>query len=217
VEPLIAADSLDVAAGREVVLRGVSMRVYPREVVCVRGPSGSGKTSLLETLALARRPAGGSLTVAGVAADAPEDVLAWARARLVGYIPQDDRLVWELRVWENIALPLLLVGLPRPRERARAVAEALGIGRLLYRRPVELSGGQRRRVLVARALVKDPLVVVADEAAAGLDEASARLVYGALVGVAERGGAVVYATPDAAEPVPCTRELRIRGGRLLEA
>ena len=217
--PVIMLEDVWIKRGNEYVLERVDLQLYPGDFACIYGRSGSGKTSLLRVLALVERPARGRVVLGGRDYSSSRDTeRAQARARLIGYIPQHDNIINQLLVWENIALPLLLHGLREEEalEKARRLASTLGIDTLLYRRPRSLSGGQRRRIAILRALIKDPIMIAADEPLTGLDDELIRVVYKIFYQYSNDGKIVIYATPDTTEQPPCTRVFRIRARRLVE-
>ena len=217
--PVIMLEDIWIKRGNEYVLEHVNLQLYPGDFACIYGRSGSGKTSLLRVLALVDRPARGKVVLDGRDYSSSGDAeRAHARARLIGYIPQHDNIIDQLLVWENIALPLLLQGLGEEEalEKARRLASTLGIDTLLYRRPRSLSGGQRRRIAILRALIKDPIMLVADEPLTGLDDELIRVVYRIFSQHSNNGKTVIYATPDTTDNPPCTRVFRIKARRLIE-
>ncbi|MEM9167037.1 MAG: ATP-binding cassette domain-containing protein [Planctomycetota bacterium] len=166
----------------------------PGEVVACVGPSGSGKTTLLDLLAGRRVPGEGAVRVAS--ADLGRlDLAGRRRVRLtrLGIITQSLSLVAHLTALENILLPAILMGrTPRPHARAHELAGALEIGHLLGRRPKRLSQGERQRVAVARGLLLEPLVVLADEPTGHLDAARSALVIDLLRMHADSHAACVF-------------------------
>ncbi|MCE4619244.1 MAG: ATP-binding cassette domain-containing protein [Desulfurococcales archaeon] len=217
--PVIMLEDVWIRRGNEYVLKHVDLQLYPGDFACIYGRSGSGKTSLLRILALVDRPAKGRVVLGGRDYSSSGDSKrADARARLIGYIPQHDNIIDQLLVWENIALPLLLQGHSEEEalEKARSAASSLGIDALLYRRPQSLSGGQRRRVAILRALIKDPQILVADEPLTGLDDELIQVVYRIFSQHSNNGKTVIYATPDTTDNPPCTRVFRIKARRLVE-
>ncbi|MEB3846509.1 MAG: ATP-binding cassette domain-containing protein, partial [Desulfurococcales archaeon] len=178
--PVIMLEDVWIKRGNEYVLEHVNLQLYPGDFACIYGRSGSGKTSLLRVLALVDRPARGKVVLDGRDYSSSGDAeKARARARLIGYIPQHDNIIDQLLVWENIALPLLLQGLGEEEalKKTERIASSLGVETLLYRRPRSLSGGQRRRVAILRAIIKDPMILVADEPLTGLDDELILVVY----------------------------------------
>lgn len=169
-----------VIGGRAVpVLRNINMHVYRGEIVCIHGPSGAGKTTLLKIFAGLERPDQGEVIVDGYnLAMLDDDSLAALRANVISYIPQDYGLVEELTVYENVEIPLVVVGVEERERRSRiySILEYMG---LLGRENVKvkiLSGGERQRVAIARSLVVTPSVLLADEPTANLDWDNARKV-----------------------------------------
>ena len=164
-------------------LRGVSLEVWPGELVAVMGPSGSGKTTLLNLAGALDRPTTGDIAIDGVVLGGlkPER-LARLRRRRVGVVFQSYNLIPALTAAENIALPLELDGHPSlaARQDARAVLKDLGLGGLADRFPDQLSGGQQQRVAIARALVGERRLVLADEPTGALDSVTGEEVLGVL-------------------------------------
>ena len=161
-------------------LRDVDFTVEPGEYVAIMGESGSGKTTLLNILAALDRPTEGEVLLNGRALSSirDRDLAAFRRSKL-GFVFQDFNLLDTFSLGDNILLPLVLAG-DRPaamQRRLRPLAERLGIGDLLSKYPYEVSGGQKQRAAVARALITDPELVLADEPTGALDSrASARLL-----------------------------------------
>jgi len=161
------------AAGSPIrAVDGVDLVVEAGETVSVMGPSGCGKSTLLHLLGGLERPDGGELYLDGRRVDRLSET-QWAilRRRAIGFVFQAFHLVDELTSVENVELPALLLGVARPRARRRAMEllERLGVAERAGHLPDRLSGGERQRVAVARALVNQPLVVLADEPTGNLD------------------------------------------------
>ena len=182
------------------VLRGVDLAVAPGELVAVTGRSGSGKSTLLHVAGALAVPDGGSVAVAGrMLGRLSPRALAEVRRRSVGFVFQAFHLLSGLTLAENVALPLVLDGADRRAARARAVAalDTVGLDGLADRRPAELSGGQQQRGAVARALVTEPALLLADEPTGNLDDETAADVLAALVAaVRDRGTACIIVTHD---------------------
>lgn len=161
-------------------LHGVDLTVGRGEFLAVIGPSGSGKTTLLNLLGGLDRPTDGQLRIGGQPVDGlTASRMADLRLRHIGFVFQDYNLIPVLTARENIEYVMLLQGIDRHtrRERARAILEEVGLGGLGERRPAALSGGQQQRVAVARAIVTQPDIVLADEPTANLDsETGAALI-----------------------------------------
>jgi putative ABC transport system ATP-binding protein len=161
-------DGLEVQA-----LRGVDLKVQPGEFTAIAGPSGSGKTTLLNLIGGLDYPTSGSLTVAGKNLNemSPRD-LSDMRLNSIGFIFQAYNLIPVLTALENVEYILLLQGVDKKerRERSARILKEVGLGKEINRRPKELSGGQQQRVAVARAIVSEPELVLADEPTANLDQ-----------------------------------------------
>jgi putative ABC transport system ATP-binding protein len=226
--PLVEANGLSkrYRRGAESVhaLREVSLALYPGELVALVGPSGSGKSSLLGMLSGWDLPDEGELTWSAGLGSATAAELSWSR---VAVVPQALGLVEELSVRENVALPLRLAAGPRRASddasdeaalggRADALLEAFGLAGLADRSPSEISLGQQQRVAVARALVLEPRLVLADEPSAHQDAAWVQDVFLALRDAAQAGAACLVATHDTDALVFADRILALEDGRLSE-
>ncbi|MGC8657975.1 MAG: ABC transporter ATP-binding protein [Desulfomonilaceae bacterium] len=158
------------------VLIDISLSVQQGEFLALMGPSGSGKTTLLNMIAGIDRPDSGRLTVGEIdIATLSESELSKWRGASVGFIFQFYNLIPVLNALENVQLPLLLTSLSRSARREHAIAalEAVGLVDRMDHFPSELSGGQQQKVAIARAIVTDPLLIVADEPTGDLDKKSA--------------------------------------------
>lgn len=214
----LVAGAVSLRLGGRLVLDAVDVQARPGEVLAVTGPSGAGKSTLLAVLAGLVPAAGGTVTWHG------EPVrMADARpGRVVGMVLQGYGVLPMLSAHENVQLPLQITGRPRGEvvQRAAAALERAGLGPEQLPRDrlaEELSGGQLQRVAVARALVVDPALLLADEPSSELDGASRDVVLNALREVANGGAAVVIATHDPEVAEVCDRELRLADGRVVGA
>ena len=216
--PVLRCTNLGHSFGAARVLEGVEVRIDPGEVVAVMGPSGSGKSTLLHLLAGLLRPDTGRVEFAGQRIDdLPDRARSDLRLRRMGFVFQFGDLVPELTLAENVALPVRLSGGSRrdARNRAVEVLDQLGVGDVAGRRVSEVSGGQAQRAAVARALVHNPDVVLADEPTGALDTVTGELVLEALVAAATaRGAAVLLVTHELAVASWAGREIHLRDGRV---
>ncbi len=208
--------SLGAGAARVHILKGISLNIRRGEIVSLVGPSGSGKSTLLMTLAGLERPDSGSVIVAGQDLTSyGEDQLARFRGRNVGIVFQSFHLVPTMTALENVALPLELAGAADAFARAAAELAAVGLADRAGHYPAQLSGGEQQRVAVARAIVANPPLLVADEPTGNLDEATGASIIDLLFALRrERGSTLVIVTHDNNLAARCDRVIRIRSGRI---
>jgi ABC-type lipoprotein export system ATPase subunit len=197
------------------VLRGVNLELESGELVAVLGRSGSGKSTLLHLLGGLDRPDVGVVEVDGARLDsAGETELARVRRSKIGFVFQSFHLLPELTGLENVLLPARLSRDRAALERGRRPVGELGLSAVAERLPTVLSGGEQQRLALARALVNDPLLVLADEPTGNLDEESAALVLDLLAKVARAGKAVLLVTHEQAAVRIAGRALQLREGVL---
>jgi putative ABC transport system ATP-binding protein len=206
--------SLSVAA-----LRGVSLSIDEGEYVAIIGPSGSGKSTLMHILGCLDIPTSGGYLLAGEdVSQMSETALAEVRNRRIGFVFQQFNLLPSMTAWQNVELPLSYAGVPR-RERKERALEALarvGLAGRVHHRPGELSGGQQQRVAVARALVTEPDLILADEPTGNLDSVSAADVLGLMGDLYAAGRTLVLITHDVEVASAANRVVGIRDGLLTE-
>ena len=182
----------------------------------VTGPSGGGKTTLLALLGALDRPTSGRVGFDGRDLLEASDAERSRIRRRIGFVFQSSPMIRRLSVWENVTYPLIPLGTgPRERrERARALLDRVGLARMFDARPEELSGGELQRVGVARALVADPVAVLADEPTSNLDRRSGEAIAELLGGIHAAGVTVVVATHDATLTARATTAFEMDAGRL---
>ncbi len=205
--------------GRPVhALRDVTLSIAAGEYVAVMGPSGSGKSTLLSLLGGLDRPTAGSYRFEGrEVASLSDDELSRLRRERIGFVVQSFHLVPRMTALENVALPLVLAGVP-PAERLARAAEALGSVGLSPRsghRPDQLSGGEKQRVCLARAVVTRPGLVLADEPTGNLDSASGAEIVALLEGLHAGGITLLVVTHDAGIGSRAPRKVRLADGRVV--
>ncbi len=200
-------------------LRGISLRIDHGEFVAIVGPSGSGKSTLMHSLGCLDVASTGTLVLAGEPVDAlDEDRLADIRNRDIGFVFQQFNLLAHLSACRNVELPLVYAGVePRERrERALAALDHVGLADRGEHRPGELSGGQQQRVAVARALVTEPALLLADEPTGNLDSVSSHDVLGLFADLHRAGHTIVLITHERDIAERAERVLHIRDGQLHE-
>lgn len=207
-------DHLEVPA-----VRGVSLEIEAGAFLSIAGPSGSGKTTLLNLLGALDTPTGGTIEVGGRATTglSARDLADFRNAHL-GFVFQTFNLIPVLTARENVELPLQLQGLRERadrRDRVERILTEVGLGDLMDRRPTELSGGQQQRIAIARALVKGPALVLADEPTANLDSVTAGEIMALMKAMNQRlGTTFVFSTHDPLVMAHATRLVRLRDGRV---
>jgi len=201
--PFIAIESLrkSFALGGAVVhaLAGVDLTIDTGTFHTIMGPSGSGKSTLLYLLGGLDRPTAGRIVVDRAALqDMDENALAAYRREVVGFVFQSFNLISSLSAWENVAFPMRFAGASRRarRERAYALLERVGLADRRQHRPSELSGGQQQRVAIARSLVNEPRLILADEPTGNLDSTSGQSIMELLSELHRDGRTVVVVTHD---------------------
>jgi len=198
-------------------LRDVSFNIERGEIVSIMGPSGSGKSTMMNTLGCLDRPTSGEYILDGESVgEMNDDQLASVRNRKVGFVFQSFNLLSRLTALGNVELPLRYAGLTEGRrERARAALEAVGLKDRMTHRPYELSGGQQQRVAVARAIVNDPAMIMADEPTGNLDSKVGKEIMNLLLNLnKDRGTTLIIVTHDAAIAAQTQRVIRLRDGEL---
>jgi putative ABC transport system ATP-binding protein len=197
----------------------VTFDIEVGEYVAIMGPSGSGKSTLMHILGCLDVPTSGRFRLAGEdVSEMSEEELAHVRNRRIGFVFQQFNLLASLSAWRNVELPLVYAGVDRAtrKERSLAALERVGLGDRVEHRPGELSGGQQQRVAVARALVTDPALILADEPTGNLDSVSAHDVLELLDELHRGGRSIVLITHDADVAGAAERTMRIRDGQIFE-
>ena len=200
-------------------LRGVSLDIFPGEMVAIMGPSGSGKSTLMNMIGCLDSPSGGQYFLDGLlVSDLVDDELAEVRNRKIGFIFQKYNLLARANAVENVELPLRYSDDPsNMTERAKAMLELVGLGDRMDHKPNELSGGQQQRVAVARALVNDPAIILADEPTGNLDSVSGQEVLELLLKLnREKGTTIVVVTHDQGVASKAQRTIRLFDGKIVK-
>lgn len=199
-------------------LRGIDLAVPKGAMAAVKGPSGSGKTTLLQIIGALDVPTAGTVLVDGQElTEMDEARLTTYRARTVGFVFQTFNLIPNLTALENVELPMEAVDTPKARRHDKAVEmlEAVGMGDRLYHFPTKLSGGEQQRVAMARALVNDPSIILADEPTGNLDSRTGDSIIALLSELRHSHGATVLIVTHSSEVSKmCDRTFTIRDGRI---
>jgi len=180
-------------------LNGVNVAIHQGEYVAIMGPSGSGKSTMLNLLGCLDRPTAGSYWLGGEdVAQMADDALSDVRGRRIGFIFQSYNLIAQLTVLENIQVPLFYQGksMQESYDRCAELANLVGLGDRLTHRPNQLSGGQQQRVAIARSLVNDPLMILADEPTGNLDSKTGLEVLDLIDDLNDSGKTIVLVTHD---------------------
>jgi putative ABC transport system ATP-binding protein len=201
-------------------LLDVNLDVAEGEFLAIVGPSGSGKSTMMNILGCLDRPTSGLYVLDGQPVDElDDDGLARVRSRSIGFVFQSYNLLPRTSALENVATPLMYQGVPKKERmhRAQAALERLGLGDRLHHEPSELSGGQQQRVGIARALVTEPALILADEPTGNLDSHSGAEVLDLFRDLHAIGRTIVLITHDVDVATAADRAVHIRDGRLTEA
>jgi putative ABC transport system ATP-binding protein len=206
------------AAGMVNILKGITLQVEAGSRIGLVGPSGSGKSSLMMLMGGLERQTSGRIVVAGQdLSTLNEDGLARFRRDNVGIVFQNFHLVPTMTALENVALPAEFAGAPDAFDRAAEGLKAVGLGHRLDHYPGQLSGGEQQRAALARALVADPKLVLADEPTGNLDGETGRQIIALLFDLARRRGTtLILITHDNALAQRCDRIVRLEDGRIVE-
>ncbi len=216
-QPVIVSSVYKSYDGGVVALDGVSLTVGRGELVALVGPSGCGKSTLLNLIGCIDAPDRGNVRIDGVVTTAlSDDDLTRIRRDRIGTVFQFFNLLPTLTLAENVALPLVLQGCRRQEIDARvnAALTSVGIADKGRSRPAQVSGGQLQRAAIARAIVHEPAIVLADEPTGNLDSHNGALVIDLLASLAAGGQAILMATHSAEAAAQARRRIYLRDGRI---
>lgn len=217
---MLKARDIHKSFGDMEVIRGVDLDVIPGEVMSIVGPSGAGKTTLLQILGTLDRPDSGTVDYDGTDVfTLGSNDLARFRNRNIGFVFQFHQLLPEFSLLENVAMPALIRGESRSAafDKARRLIETLGLADRAGHRPTQLSGGECQRAAVARALVNDPKVVLADEPSGSLDSKNRAQLHRLFFSLRDRLGVTfVIVTHDEGLAADCDRVVHMNDGIITE-
>ena len=182
------------------VLKGISLEIWPGFFVTIMGPSGSGKSTLMYMLGLLDTPSQGKIYLNGQdTSNFSEDKLAEMRGKKIGFIFQQFNLLQNLTALENVMLPMIFQGIPEAERKEKAVKllELVNLGERMNHKPAEMSGGEQQRIAIARSLVNDPEILIADEPTGNLDSTTGKIVMEILTKLhKEQGKTIIVVTHD---------------------
>jgi len=206
-------------AGGVFALRDVSLEIARGELVAIVGPSGSGKSTMLNVIGTLDRASAGDVEIDGLdVAKLRDRDLSALRARRIGFVFQHFHLSPGVSALDNVADGLLYTGvaLAERRRRAQASLQQVGLGHRLSHRPHEMSGGEKQRTAIARALAREPMLLLADEPTGALDSTSGEGVVQLLLGLHRQGTAIVVITHDRDLAARFDRQAVMRDGQLID-
>lgn len=198
-------------------LENVDLEITEGSYVAIMGPSGSGKSTMLNVLGCLDRPTSGRYYLGGEdVSRMPDDALSEARGRKIGFIFQSYNLIAQLTVMENIQVPLLYQGrdVRQYLDRCEDLAKLVGLSDRLHHRPNQLSGGQQQRVAIARSLVNDPLMLLADEPTGNLDSRTGQEVLELIDQLNRNGKTIVLVTHDERVATRAHRVIHMKDGQV---
>ncbi len=204
---------------RVCALDGVDIELAEGESVAICGQSGSGKSTLMNLLGCLDRPTSGRYFLGGVdVSQLDDDQLSEIRGRSIGFVFQTFNLVPQLTLLENLEVPLFYQGWPAHarREKAKDLAELVELGDRGHHRPNELSGGQQQRAAIARSLINDPLLILADEPTGNLDSASGEMILAIFDRLHDEGKTIAIVTHAREVADHCNRVITLRDGRVVD-
>ena len=216
---MIIAKNIRKSFGELEVLKGVDLLVNKGEIVSIVGPSGAGKTTLLQIIGTLDKPNSGSVEVDGIEVDKLNaDKLSVFRNKHIGFIFQFHQLLPEFTALENVIIPALIgnTDLKKATERAKELLDYLQLSDRLTHKPAELSGGEKQRVAVARALINNPSLILADEPSGSLDSQNKVELHKLLFDLRDKFGLTeVIVTHDKELANLCDRTIEMKDGRIV--
>ncbi|MGF1632878.1 MAG: ABC transporter ATP-binding protein [Phycisphaerae bacterium] len=199
-------------------LDGINLDILEGEYTAIMGASGSGKSTLMNIIGCLDQPTAGHYILGDTdVARLEDDELSEIRSKRIGFVFQNFNLIQQLTVLENLAVPMFYMQVPPAERNARAaaLAERVGLTERLDHRPQQLSGGQQQRVCIARALVNDPLILLADEPTGALDSKTGEQILGIFEELVEQGKTIIMVTHDPEVGERCHRVVRLHDGQIV--
>jgi len=199
-------------------LRDVNLEFVEGEAVAICGQSGSGKSTLMNILGCLDRPTAGRYVLGGVdVSQRSDDELSDIRGRRIGFVFQSFNLIAQLTVLENMEVPLIYQGCPARvrQEKAEELVAMVGLADRGHHRPSELSGGEQQRAAIARSLINDPLILLADEPTGNLDSATGEMILDIFDQLRAAGKTILVVTHEASVAARCDRTITLRDGAIV--
>src|SRR5437762_10148107 len=198
-------------------LRSIDLDFVRGQFTAIMGASGSGKSTLMNVLGCLDQPTSGQYILGDQdISSLPDDDLSEIRSRRIGFIFQNFNLIQQLTVLENLEVPMFYLGIPPEQRRRRAMelAERVGLADRADHRPMQLSGGQQQRVCIARALINEPLILLADEPTGALDSKTGQQILQLFDELVQAGKTIILVTHDPSVAHRCQRVIRLHDGRV---
>jgi len=198
-------------------LRNIDLEFEEGEFTAIMGASGSGKSTLMNIIGCLDKPTTGHYILGGSdISQLDDDRLSEIRSSRIGFIFQNFNLIQQLTVLENLEVPMFYLGIPvgERRRRAMLLAERVGLEQRLDHRPMQLSGGQQQRVCIARALVNEPLILLADEPTGALDSKTGQQILELFDELVDQGKTIILVTHDPSVAHRCRRVIHLHDGRV---
>lgn len=207
----------DIGETKLEVLKGVSLKVAQNEFIALMGPSGSGKSTCLSIMGCLDVPSSGSIKLDGTEIGKLNDTqLAHVRNKKIGFVFQMFNLLPRATAIENVELPLLYAGAKNKKAKAKSSLEMVGLSHRLHHRPNELSGGEQQRIAIARAIVNEPEIILADEPTGNLDSRSGEEIMKIFKILHEQGITIVMVTHSAEIAGYAQRTLHFKDGLIVQ-
>ena len=203
-------------------LNGVDLKINNGEFVAIMGPSGSGKSTMMHIIGALDLPSKGKVFLGGTdVSNLEEDDLAKIRGQKIGFVFQDFNLIPTLTALENVMLPMLFQdysnkSIELQEKHCKALLSLVGLGERVNHKPTELSGGQQQRVAIARSLVNDPEIILADEPTGALDSKSSEEIMDLLKDLNKKGKTVIIITHDKTVAKAAKRNINLKDGKIIE-
>ena len=200
-------------------LHQIYLELIEGQYTAIMGASGSGKSTLMNILGCLDQPTLGSYVLGGQdISSMPDDDLSDIRSRKIGFVFQNFNLIQQLTVLENLEVPMFYMGInpTERRRRAMELAEKVGLADRGDHRPMQLSGGQQQRVCIARAMINDPLILLADEPTGALDSKTGQAILELFDELVAQGRTIIMVTHDPSVAHRCTRVIHLHDGRVFK-